>query len=296
MSGTLCDGPMTRVLAVGCLLAALMPGSSRPPAGRVIVTNLPDSGDPAEVRGTHVRVDAATGRIAAGTPLRVRWDAADLPGGAAARTLTIARLGTNGWIAIPSHADGPSSIIGAIEQAGEFDLRWHARTTCSGDVAHALDFRVGVWDYRAEGFDPGRTTVTKDVSGCALLEHYVDVKGGRSESLFLVGDDGRWHVTTYDPSGRSVMPGTVDKNGVAFYHSATDREAYRRGPNGTATFAGERSVDGGRTWSTWVTAVYTRVAREPDPAPGRKQRPDAPGTDDHRDRHSAVAEDLRRFQ
>lgn len=247
---------MTRTLVTGWLVAVLMSGYFGQNTGGVVSTKLPDSGDPAEVTGTHVRVLTSSSRVA---PLTIPWDSAGLPAGASATSLTIARHDAHGWTVIASHADTPASLTGSIDGPGEFDIRWHSGAPCTGPVSHALDFRVGVWDYRAPGYDPGRSTVIKDASGCALIEHYLDSTGGRSESLFLLGADGRWHVTTYDPSGRSTMGGTVEGDRVVFYHSATDREAYRPAANGTATFTGERSSDGGRTWAAWVTAVYTRA-------------------------------------
>jgi WD40 repeat protein len=134
------------------------------------------------------------------------------------------------------------------------------RSSCVGPAAHLLDFRVGTWDYRADGYDPGRTVVTREGTGCAFMERYVDINGGHSTSLFVLDSaTGAWRVTTDDPSGHSVMMGRPEKNGIAFYHSATDREVYLPRDRDHAVFLGERSPDGGRTWKAWVTATYARV-------------------------------------
>lgn len=240
-------------------LAVLTLGGSLSAAAPVTIVKLPDSGDPAEVVGTHYRVEPDGVAMPPSTRLAIRWEAGGLPGGASAGTLVIGRRDAGEWVTTRSSAND-GAITAPVDRGGEFDVRWHASTRCAGAAYHTLDFRLGVWDYRAQGYDPGRTTVTADPSGCGLVERYVDVKGGRSSSLFLMDADRRWHVTTYDPGGRSVMAGVVEPGaGVVFYHSPVDREAYRPGPNGTATFSGERSVDNGQTWRAWVTAVYTRV-------------------------------------
>ena len=136
-----------------------------------------------------------------------------------------------------------------------------SQKSCASPAAHLLDFRIGTWDYRAQGYDPGQTVVSRESSGCALFERYVDINGGHSTSLFMFDTtDATWHVTTDDPSGRSVMTGRPEKNGIAFYHSATDREVYLPRDHDHAVFIGERSTDGGKTWVEWVSATYTRVA------------------------------------
>jgi hypothetical protein len=227
-------------------------------AANVILARLTDD-DPAVVVGTHYRVSGAGSSWPDGTTLEMRWELSGVPGGATPDQLVLARRSGNTWTAVPNLVAGPQQLKGTMTSDGEYAVRWQARSTCSGQAYHALDFRLGVWDYRATGYTPGRSNFTADPSGCAFFDHYIDEQGGRSTSLFVRAADGRWRETTYDPGGRAVLTGEVERDGVAFYHSATDREVYRSAGEGVVIFSGERSADGGRTWATWVTARYTKV-------------------------------------
>ena len=215
--------------------------------------------DPAVVVGTHYRVAGGGSSWPDETTLTIRWEASGVPGGATADQLALSRRTGATWTAVPNLVPGPLQLTGSVTNDGEYAVRWHARSTCTGQPYHTLDFRLGVWDYRAAGYTPGRSTFTADPSGCAFFDHYVDEQGGRSTSVFLMAADARWRETTNDPGGRAVLTGEVERDGVVFYHSATDREAYRRAADGAVIFSGERSADGGRTWTVWVTARYTKV-------------------------------------
>lgn len=220
------------------------------PGGVVVhLVHLPDGDDPAAVAGSHYRIEPADLRLGSPARLTIRWDSAGAPGGARSDDLFPMQRHGKEWI----------RVAGEVTEGGDVAVRWVAHGQCSGAVAHALDFRLGTWDYKAAGYDPGRTVVTRDPSGCALLEEYADVTGGHATSLFLLdAKTGIWHVTTYDPSGRTVMAGRPEQKGIAFFHSTTDRELYLPLTDSTATWRGERSSDGGKTWKAWLEASYHR--------------------------------------
>jgi hypothetical protein len=235
--------------------AVLLLARPAPNGVTIRLIRLPDDSDPSEATGTHYRVEPIALRLSAPAHLAIETDSSGYPGGAAPDGLVVMRERDRQWIATPHDTRGAVIIEG-----GDFAVLWQTKERCAGAKARALDFRIGVWDYRAKGYDPGRTTVTRDASGCALRESYVDIKGGRSASLFIFTvRDSLWHVTTYDPGGRSVMAGRIEPDGVAFYHSPGDREVYLRRTDSTVGFSGERSADGGKTWLPWATATYTRV-------------------------------------
>jgi hypothetical protein len=272
-------GPLLDGRLLGSTQGARTPpstGSLRSPDGRVTVTlgaktPTPDSSGvqfaslsddaPEAVHGTHYRVTAASRSVSwsADSRLSIAWALADAPGGARPADLALMRRTAAAWVPLEAPEIDATHATGAFHGEGEYELRWKPSRTCTGGAAHVMDFRLGTWDVKATGYDPGRATVAADPSGCAIFEHYVDVKGGRSDGCFLLGADGLWYETVIDPSGRAILKGTAISDGLAFYHSPTEREVYRRGPNGTVAFAAERSSDGGQTWSPWATSTYTRV-------------------------------------
>jgi hypothetical protein len=216
----------------------------------VRLVHVPDGDDPAAVTGSHYRIEPAGMRFDAPAHIEIRWDSSSAPGGAKPDEMSLMQRQGTEWV----------RIAGAVTVAGDVAVRWTPRGPCIGVGSHALDFRVGTWDYRARGYDPGRTVVRRDATGCFVLEQYADATGGHATALFIyTPQDSTWHETSYDPGGRSVMAGRIETDGVAFYHSPTDREVYRSRSDSTAEFSGERSTDGGRTWASWVTAAYTRA-------------------------------------
>ena len=251
--------PVPAVLRSDDGRAALLLSGPAPNGMTIRLIRLPDDSDPAEVVGTHYRVEPVALRLSEPAHLVIDRDSSGFPAGAASNALVVMRQREGEWSTLPADTRGT-----LITEGGDFAVRWRGRQQCTDDRARALDFRIGTWDYRAEGYDPGQTVVTRDASRCALIERYADVKGGRSASLFIfAAGDSFWHVTTYDPAGRSVMSGQIIPDGVAFYHSPVDREVYRRQTDSTAVFSGERSADGGQTWTSWVTAMYRRAASNP---------------------------------
>ena len=237
--------------------ATLSVAGSIADAKRIRIVKRADS-DPAAVVGTHYSIESSA-PIPLPATLSIQWPVNGLPGGVTDDALTIAKLDHGAWKATATTAQSIQILATQATGVGEFVVRWNARKRCAAPTARALYFRIGTWSYSAPGYDPGTSVMTADSSGCALFDDFVDVSGGRSKSFFVYNPLGnQWFVTTYDPSGRSIMEGTVDAKGAVFYHSTTDRETYRTQPDGTVAFAAERSADGGAEWKTWATATYAR--------------------------------------
>ena len=70
-----------------------------------------------------------------------------------------------------------------------------------------LDFWLGDWDVYVGDNLVGRNTIEKTMKGCAVLEHWQSIEGGRGTSLFYVDGQRIWKqvwVTEY-----GTMPGGV---------------------------------------------------------------------------------------
>jgi hypothetical protein len=236
-----------------------IPATAMAPGGDVALVAVRDSSDPSAAVGSSYRIVPSNVHFTRPATLTIAPDTTMLPGGVTLAAMGIARADDESWHALPSIVDGRRGWVSAmVADASTYTVRWQSPSSrCDGALYHALDFRVGTWSYRADDYDPGRTVVTADASGCALYEHYENVKGGRASAFFVHDSrDGKWHSTTLDPGGRTLATGGPAHGRFIMYHSATDREAYVVDATGAILFTGERSGDGGKTWSTWFTAHY----------------------------------------
>ncbi len=230
----------------------------------VTLTAAPDQSDPAIAVGTEIVITPESAALPANSTLVLHWHPDDLPGGVYTGDMRPVRWDGSDWRAVKTISQGTDSAAIPVTAGGRYALRWVGPATrCTGTAYQALDFRLGKWNYSAPGYDPGLSIVIQPANRCALQDKYEDVKGGKSQAFMVYAPaDGHWYITTYDPGGRSVMQGTATKDAVAFYHSPTDREVYRRQADGTITFTGERSSDGGQSWTAWVSALYRRFHEE----------------------------------
>lgn len=226
--------------------------------GPIRLVRIPDGDDVARVSGSGYRIEPATAILPPNSRLAIRLDSAGLPGGTNPTAISIMRDDRGTWLSLRTNLTADRQLVSPVSQPGDFAARWSPTQRCEGAAIHALDFRIGTWNYSAPGYTPGESVVTRDASQCALIDHYVDTQGGRSTSLFLLDQaTGTWYNTTIDPGGRFVTRAQLETDGVSFYHSAVDREVYRHRPDGTIGFSAERSRDNGKTWSAWATATYT---------------------------------------
>ncbi|MEP6763087.1 MAG: hypothetical protein ABJB66_02190, partial [Gemmatimonadaceae bacterium] len=209
-------------------MAVLRYPSSATPKTPIRISKDTSTDDPAIVVGTRYRIEPANAVLPKSSTFSIHWEMDSVPGGAAVASLRLVRHDAT-WVQVHSVDAEAQTFAALIAGGGSYAIRWNAQSNCSGAEARALDFRVGTWDYRAKGYDPGRSAVTIDASRCAVFDDYVDIKGGRSRSFFLFSSiEKKWFATTYDPGGRSVMQGVLEPNGMAFYHSTIDRETYHK--------------------------------------------------------------------
>jgi hypothetical protein len=135
---------------------------------------------------------------------------------------------------------------------------------CSEDPAHAaLDFWIGEWELRAGGERVGENRIEKILKGCAIMEHWKDVRGGEGKSLFyfipaLAEWRQVWVTETPGVPGGVKEKSLVERlegGAVRFQGdvpipgggSYLDRTTLIPLPDGTVRQVIERSTDGGAT-------------------------------------------------
>ena len=151
-------------------------------------------------------------------------------------------------------------------------------SACAGAEYRALDFWIGRWDVtmseQAPGPHRGRTVGTnvieKTLGGCAVFEHWSDVRGSAGKSLFYYHPaESVWKQVWVTDAGpvkekRAVpapSPGSVRFQGEIRRKDGSrtlDRTTLTPLPNGTVRQLIEGSTDNGQTWEVAFDAIYTR--------------------------------------
>ena len=148
----------------------------------------------------------------------------------------------------------------------------HAPTPCAGVAERRrLDFWTGEWDVTTAGGSPAGTSSVQIVSGgCALLENWTNTRGGKGHSLttfnpavgqwqqYWIGQDGNpiefrestWRDGSVVLRASFAAAGNTPATELRLTFSPVDPTTVRQ--------LGERSIDGGRTWSTTYDFLYHR--------------------------------------
>jgi hypothetical protein len=141
---------------------------------------------------------------------------------------------------------------------------------CSAPQYRQFDFWVGNWSVtsRRTGKLAGSNNVTREYSGCVVMEHWSGVRGSHGSS-FNTYDAGRrvWHQTWVDDqgllllldggfrSGSMVLQGTnVGTDGKA----TLNRITWTPLRDGTVRQHWVISTDGGKTWSDAFDGIYAK--------------------------------------
>lgn len=164
-------------------------------------------------------------------------------------------------------------VVGAILvlSAGG-DMTAQEKLGCDAPVYRQLDFWVGTWDVRLDGRDTvvGTNIIEKTLDGCAILEHWTDVRGSRGKSLFYYHrTDQIWKQVWVTDIGRvkekRMLPESTSAV-VLFQGELRLDDGTRVLDRTTLTDMGDgrvrqriaQSADGGATWNGGFDAIYTR--------------------------------------
>ena len=141
--------------------------------------------------------------------------------------------------------------------------------TCDGVEHRQFDFWLGEWEVTAPNGQPaGRNSITRELSGCVLHEHWTGAGGMRGES-FNTWDRTRkrWHQTWVSSTGNllvlegGIVGGAMQMTGESTSPKGTvlNRITWTPSPDGSVRQFWEASTDGGKTWQVAFDGRYRRT-------------------------------------
>jgi hypothetical protein len=146
----------------------------------------------------------------------------------------------------------------------------HDHHDCDERGFRAFDFWLGNWNvYGQDGQLGGTNSVTREVEGCAIEEHWTDAAGGRGRSIntFDAGT-GKWNQLWMDASGLAIYlegesaPGQMSMSGDTpkFINGPiiTNRITWSRLAANRVRQYWEISEDGRMTWTPAFDGDYRR--------------------------------------
>ena len=158
------------------------------------------------------------------------------------------------------------------------DGRFAATLTLADRVSHpclydpryrAFDFWVGEWDVYASGAKVAHNSITRELSGCVIHEHWTDSSHTESYNYYDP-ESGQWHENLVDDSGRvaryaggPLKDGGMQMQGASI--SADGSKSLARAtwtplPGGGLRHLVEHSDDGGKTWTMYFDGNYIKAA------------------------------------
>jgi hypothetical protein len=149
-----------------------------------------------------------------------------------------------------------------------------AQPSCADQAHQALDFWVGRWEVQnAAGQVTAASVIERIADGCGVLERYTGAPGPRGNRYVGSGlhvfdaETGGWRQLWSDNRPAvTVMNGTVAGSSVVYRWEVVDAQGrhipkrYTLSPtDGGVRQFGERSDDGGTSWTAEFDLRYRRV-------------------------------------
>ena len=142
--------------------------------------------------------------------------------------------------------------------------------SCDRPEHRQFDFWVGEWDVTVSGKPAGTNSITKEMKGCVIHEHWSGGGGLRGES-FNIWDRTRkkWHQTWVTDTGNLLVlegefvNGAMQMTGESMTAkgAVTNRVTWTPNPDGSVRQFWESSTDGGNTWQTSFDGLYRRAKK-----------------------------------
>ena len=147
--------------------------------------------------------------------------------------------------------------------------------SCNSPEHRQFDFWVGDWDVvDPQGHPAGTNSITLEMEGCALQEHWRAADGTQIGSSFNVyyPPARRWHQTWVDSTGGFLLlSGGLEGGKMSFTGDMPGREGgvvkhrlsfEKTGPGGSRVRQlWEASRDDGKTWRVVFDGTYVRRKR-----------------------------------
>jgi hypothetical protein len=144
-----------------------------------------------------------------------------------------------------------------------------APPTCDAAEHRQFDFWLGEWDVTGpNGQAAGRNSITRELNGCVLHEHWTGATGPRGES-FNIWDRTRkrWHQTWVSDTGNLLVLEGGLVNGAMRMTGDTmspkgpvrNRITWTPASDGSVRQFWETSIDDGKTWQIAFDGRYRRA-------------------------------------
>ena len=146
---------------------------------------------------------------------------------------------------------------------------------CQADARfREFDFWVGEWDVRdAEGTLQGENSISRQESGCVLVEHWQGAQGSSGMSInYLDRITNEWVQIWHAAGGYQIdIRGGLTDDGMflsgTIHYIGTGQTAPFRGlwtplPDGRVRQFFEQSNDDGATWEPWFEGFFTRQSAD----------------------------------
>ena len=145
---------------------------------------------------------------------------------------------------------------------------------CVSEAHRQLDFWVGDWDVLLpDGKPAGRNTITRELGGCVVQEHWTGAGGLRGSSFNVwQAATGTWHQTWVDSAGSLLLlTGRLDGKVMVLEGETPTaaggraRHSLRLEPldGGRVRQVWRTSGDGGTTWNVVFDGLYVPRASPP---------------------------------
>ena len=140
-----------------------------------------------------------------------------------------------------------------------------AAPPCTAAEHRQFDFWRGSWKVTTpDGKAAGENTITRELNGCVLHEHWVGAGGNAGESFNIYdATTKKWHQTWVDGQGSLLVLDGAFADGKMVLLSAPSSKPLHRitwsqvGKQVRQLW--ETSSDGGKTWAIAFDGLYTRI-------------------------------------
>lgn len=134
-----------------------------------------------------------------------------------------------------------------------------AAKNCSGPECKQFDFWVGDWTLSFNDTGRATNTITRELDGCVVHEHFKDIKTGYTGESWSVYNKrtGKWNQTWVDNQGGYIALTGEYRNDSMILNTepymqnnaiAQNRMVYHNITRTTLEWNWQSTADGGKTW------------------------------------------------
>lgn len=163
-----------------------------------------------------------------------------------------------------------SSALPGVAQSDDASAPSQTPAPCAAPIYGEFDFWVGTWDVTdLNGNLQGRNVISREESGCMVLERWTSATGGTGQSYNYVDPvSGLWRqvwlsaAANIDYAGGKTSAGGMRLEGEITYRNGSVfpfRGEWVPGSDGTVLQTFQQYNPETQNWDQWFTGIYTRV-------------------------------------